>query len=530
VTGDRRSGRPWWRDAVFYQIYVRSFADSDGDGVGDLTGIRNRLPYLRRLGVDALWLTPFYPSPMADHGYDVADPRGVDPLFGGLTGFDELMRDAHALGLRVTIDLVPNHSSDRHPWFAAALAAGPGSPERDRYIFRDGRGTGGGEPPNNWDSVFGGPAWTRVQAGDRPGQWYLHMFAVEQPDLNWRNADVRADYERTLRFWLDRGVDGFRVDVAHGLVKDELLRDNPGRFDPDRLGHGENDRYSWDHPEVHDIYRDWRRLLDSYEGERMAVGEVWLVDVAATARYVRADELHLVFNFRLLLAGWDATELRAAIDASTAAMREVGAPASWVLSNHDVVRHPSRYGGGATGRVRARAAALLLLALPGVAFLYAGEELGLPQVDVPAAARQDPIWERSGHTRVGRDGARVPLPWSGNLPPYGFSPDGVPPWLPMPADWGRLTVATQEGDPGSMLALYRQALAVRRSEIVRRPGTLRWLHADDDCLVFERGGFVCALNAGRTPMRLAPGRLLLASGPLVAGKLPPNTAAWLVQD
>jgi len=527
---DRRSGRPWWRDAVFYEIYVRSFADSNADGVGDLAGIRSRLPYLCRLGVDALWLTPYYPSPMADHGYDVADPRGVDPLFGDLAGFDALLSDAHARGLRVTIDLVPNHSSDRHPWFAAALAALPGSPGRDRYIFRDGRGPAGDEPPNNWDSVFGGPAWTRIRDDGRPGQWYLHLFAAEQPDLNWRNADVRADYERTLRFWLDRGVDGFRVDVAHGLVKDERLRDNPGRFDPVRLGHGENDRYSWDQPEVHDIYRDWRRLLDSYHGDRMAVGEVWLVDAAATARYVRADELHLTFNFRLLLAGWDAAELRAAIDASMAAMREVDAPASWVLSNHDVVRHPSRYGGGATGRRRARAAALLLLALPGVAFLYAGEELGLPEVDVPAAARQDPIWERSGHTRIGRDGARVPLPWSGSVPPYGFSPDGIPPWLPMPADWSELTVAAQEDASDSMLVLYRRALAVRRAKLAGRCDALRWWDGADDCLVFERDGFVCAVNAGRTPVALPPGRLLLASGPLADGGLPPDTAAWLERD
>ncbi len=518
--------RPWWRDAVLYEIYVRSFADSDGDGVGDLAGIRSRLPYLRELGVDALWLTPFYPSPMADHGYDVADPRDVDPLFGSLAGFDALVADAHALGLRVTIDVVPNHSSDRHPWFAAALAAAPGSAERDRYIFRYGRGPEGAEPPNNWDSVFGGPAWTRVP----DGQWYLHLFAAEQPDLNWRNPDVRADYERTLRFWLDRGVDGFRIDVAHGLVKDEQLRDNPGRFEPDRLGHGENDRNSWDQPEVHQIYRDWRRLLESCGGDRMVVGEVWLRSVEATARYVRPDELHLAFNFRLTLATWDAAELRAAVDDSLAAMREVGAPASWVLSNHDVIRHPSRYGGGTVGRQRARAAALLLLALPGVAFLYAGEELGLPEVDVTPAARQDPIWERSGHTRLGRDGCRVPLPWSGGASPYGFSVDGVAPWLPMPPDWAALTVAAQEADPDSTLGLYRRALVLRRSEVADRPAELRWIGNAEDCLTFARGAFVCVVNLSETPAPLPPGRLLLASATLADGCLPADAAAWLLTD
>ncbi len=530
MTAPPRTARPWWADAVFYQVYVRSFADSDDDGVGDLAGLRSRLPYLSELGVDALWLTPFYPSPMADHGYDIADPRDVDPLFGDLAGFDALLEDAHALGLRVTVDVVPNHSSDRHPWFLAALAAAPGSPERNRYIFRDGRGAAGAEPPNNWDSVFGGAAWTRVENDGRPGQWYLHLFAPGQPDLNWRNADVRADYERTLRFWLDRGVDGFRIDVAHGLIKDSRLRDNPGRFEPHRLGHGENDRNSWDQPEVHEIYRSWRRLLDTYDGHRMMVGEVWLRDVAATARYVRRDELHLAFNFRLLLAGWDPVELRAAVEASLAAMAEVGAPSSWVLSNHDVVRHPTRYGGGELGRRRARAAALLLLGLPGVAYLYAGEELGLPQVEVPPAARQDPIWERSGQRRPGRDGSRVPLPWSGVAPPYGFRSAGGATWLPMPGDWAALTVAAQERDPASILTLYRQALALRRSELTGRGAELRWLEAGAGAVAFDRDGFGCVLNAGGTPVELPPGQLLLVSDPLTDGRLPPDTAAWVRRD
>ncbi len=516
--------RPWWRDAVCYEIYVRSFADSTGDGVGDLAGVRGRLPYLRDLGVDAIWLTPFYRSPMADHGYDVADPRDVDPLFGDLGDIGALLADAHALGVRVIVDVVPNHSSDQHPWFRSALAAPPQSPERDRYIFRDGRGPSGAEPPNNWDSVFGGPAWTRV----RDGQWYLHMFTPEQPDLNWRNPEVRADYEHTLRFWLDRGVDGFRIDVAHGLVKHPQLEDNPGGFDPERMGHGEHDRNSWDQPEVHDIYRDWRRVLASYPGDPVTVGEIWLRDDEATARYVREDELDLAFNFRLLLAGWDAGQLRRAIDESVAAMAEVGAPTTWVLSNHDVARQVTRYGGGEVGVRRARAAVLLMLALPGAAFLYAGEELGLADVDVPPEARRDPIWARSGHTRVGRDGARVPLPWSGDAPPYGFSPNGARPWLPMPADWAPVTVAAQERDPGSTLTLYRRALALRRSQLRLQPPELGWLPAAADCLVLQRGDLLCAVNLGRAPAPLPPGRVLLASEPPSDDQLPTDTAAWLL--
>ena len=491
----------WWADAVFYEVYVRSFADSDGDGVGDLAG------------------------------------------------FDALVADAHALALRVTVDLVPNHTSDRHPWFQAALAAPPGSRERDRYLFGDGRGPGGDEPPNNWDSVFGGPAWTRVTDDGRPGQWYLHLFAPEQPDLNWRNAEVRADYERTLRFWLDRGADGFRIDVAHGLVKDGRLRDNPGRFEPDRLGHGENDRHSWDQPEVHDIYRSWRRVLDSYDGDRMAVGEVWLRDVAATARYVRPDELHLAFNFRLLLANWDAAGLRAAADASMAAMAAAGAPTTWVLSNHDVTRVVTRYGRADTsfsfesrragldtdlqlGTRRARAAALLTMALPGSMYIYQGEELGLSEVDnIPDDRRQDPMFFRSGHLNPGRDGCRVPLPWSGEEPPYGFSPPGASrrPWLDQPRGWGPLTAAAESANPDSMLTLYRQGLELRKAEAGLAGEALVWVPAAPTVLAFSRGEtFACAVNLGPQATSLPIGaEVLLASDSIEGGQLAPDTAVWL---
>ncbi len=516
---------PWWRSAVFYEIYVRSFADGNGDGVGDLRGIRQRLPYLRDLGVDALWLTPFYPSPMADHGYDVADPREVDPLFGSLEEFDLLLAEAAELGLRVTVDIVPNHTSDRHAWFVEALAASPGSPARDRYLFRDGQGDGS-EPPNNWVSTFGGSAWQRVP----DGQYYLHLFAPEQPDLNWRHPEVVADAERTLSFWLDRGVDGFRIDVAHGLFKDEQLRDNPGPPSTGTFGVGAGEAHSWNQPEVHGIYRQWRRLLDSYPGDRMAVGEIWVADPEDVARYLRPDELHLGFNFHLAMAPWDGPAMRAALVASTAATSRVGAPATWVLSNHDIVRHVTRYGGGEVGLRRARAALMMLLALPGPVYLYAGEELGLPQVELPDDALQDPIWERSGHTDRGRDGCRVPLPWDGSQPPFGFSADaGGQPWLPMPADWAGYTVAAQTADPASMLEFYRRALALRR-ELPELSGSLEWTlepAQEDELLSFRRGSVQCLVNLGTGDLPRPAGQVLLASFPGQHDGLPPDSAVWL---
>lgn len=525
AAGTGTATEPWWRDAVCYQIYLRSFADGNGDGVGDLPGARARLRYLRDLGVDAVWLTPFYLSPMVDHGYDVADYRAVDPLFGTLADLDTLIADAASLGLRMLVDLVPNHTSDRHPWFQAALAAGPGSPERDYYIFRSGRGAGGRLPPNNWTSCFGGPAWRRVTEPDgRPGEWYLHLFAPEQPDLNWRNPDVAAEFDAILRWWLDRGVDGFRVDVAHGLVKDPLLPDT------DEAHQRDGRSPMWDQPEVHDVYRRWRKILDSYPGERMAVAEAWAGGSEEIADYARPDELHQAFNFAFLRAGWSARALREAVDASLRANRRAGATSTWVLSNHDVTRHVTRFGGGALGRRRARAAVLFMLALPGSAYLYQGEELGLPEVtDLPDAARQDPAWHR-GHTARGRDGCRVPMPWSGTCPPYGFTREGVSPWLPMPGGWGELTAAAERGDPGSTLELYRAALRLRRTHPALGDGTLRWLdHDAGPVLAFAREpGLRCVLNCGDAPAPLPAHReVLLASDPLDGGMLAGNTAAWL---
>jgi alpha-glucosidase len=522
---------PWWHDAVTYEVYVRSFADSDAngkhDGIGDLPGITGRLDHLRDLGVDAVWLTPFYPSPQHDHGYDVADYTDVEPLFGVLADADALVARAHDLGLKVVVDLVPNHTSSDHPWFQAALAAEPGSPERDRYLFRDGKGPDGAEPPNNWVSVFGGPGWERVA----DGQWYLHLFDVSQPDLNWRNSEVGDFFERVLRFWLDRGVDGFRVDVAHGLVKEASLRDQrvrPGgrpdsgsSLEPDG---SLRDEPMWDQPGVHDIYRRWHTVYTAYPGDRMAVAEAWVQTPHALARYVRPDELNQAFNFSWLSAAWSAEAFATVITSTMAELAHVRAAPTWVLSNHDVVRHPTRYGGGPVGVARGRAATLAMLALPGSAYLYQGEELGLEEVDVPPALRQDPAWLRTHETT--RDGCRVPIPWSGQAPPYGFGPEAGQPWLPQPATWGALTVAAQTGVNGSTLEFYRAALAARRTHVLGLTEPVELFDAGVDVLAFRRGGLTVILNAGSEPVELPPGELLLASGPL-GGRLPTDTAVWL---
>jgi alpha-glucosidase len=524
VTGNA-SRRPWWTTAAFYQIYPRSFADANGDGTGDLPGIRDRLPYLRDLGVDALWISPFYRSPMADGGYDVSDPCDVDPLFGSLADFDALLAEAHRLGIRVTIDLVPNHFSDRHPWFEQALRDGPGSAARARFIFRPGRGAHGELPPNNWPSVFGGSAWTRVP----DGEWYLHIFAAEQPDLDWTNPEVPAEFERIMRFWLDRGVDGFRIDVAHGMAKPADLPDVAASvLEPTRSGaHMPSaEDLRWDRDHVHDYHRNFRRLLDSYPGDRMAVGEVWVADDDRLAHYAASDELSLAFNFKLIQAEWGADSLADAIRRSMAAMAGVRAPCTWVLANHDVDRAVTRYGGGAIGLARARAAALVMLSLPGAAFVYYGEELGLANVNLPDWALQDPTWERSGHTARGRDAQRVPFPWSGDAPPFGFS-TGRSSWLPMPPSWAPLTVEAQAGDPTSTLSLYRAALGLRRTEEQLRAGDFGWLDAPADCLAYRRGQLTVVLNAGTRSVPLPAGDLLLSSGPLDGPELPANTAAWV---
>ncbi len=533
---EKVAGSPWWRDAVFYQIYVRSFADADGDGLGDLPGIVSRLPYLRELGTDAVWLTPFYPSPQHDAGYDVADFCAVDPRFGTLADFDTLVDAAHGLGLRVVVDIVPNHTSWAHAWFRAALEAAPGSAERARYIFREGRGPGGDEPPNNWQSVFGGPAWTRATGADgTPGEWYLHLFDQSQPDLNWRNPEVGDMFESVLRFWLDRGVDGFRIDVAHSLFKEESLRDQVRTHevvagqtldeDGGMVTPHEDDEPMWDQPEVHDVYRRWHRVLAEYPGDRMSVAEAWTKTPESMARFVRPDELSQSFNFAWLAAPWSATAFARVIESTVAALEPVGASATWVLENHDVIRVVTRYGGGEVGLARARAAALAMLALPGSAYLYQGQELGLAQVDVPPAARQDPMWFRTGE--VGRDGCRVPVPWSGVEPPFGFGPGEGQPWLPQPEDWAALTVEAESADSDSTLSFFRRALELRRKVALASGDEVLVHPVVDGVLRFDRAELRVVVNCSQASVDLPPGEILLASGPLTDDQLPPDTSVWV---
>jgi alpha-glucosidase len=542
----------WWRSAAIYQLYVRSFADGNGDGIGDLAGVRAHLPYLAELGVDAIWFNPWYPSPMADAGYDISDYRSIDPVFGTLADADAVISEAHALGLRIIIDVVPNHGSDQHPWFREALAAPPGSPAREKFWFRPGRGAHGELPPNDWQSLFGGSAWTRT--GEQ-GEWYLHLFAPEQPDFNWSDAAVRREFEDVLRFWFDRGADGVRIDSAALLTKDPSLPE----VSPDTLpgpGHPYTDR-----DDVHEIYRSWRRVADEYPA-RVLIGEVWIPDAARLARYIGPGELHTVFNFPFLSCPWDAAALRSVIDETLEVHALAGAPATWVLSNHDVDRVVTRYGRADSsfdllrrayfhalpvdlelGTRRARAAALLAMALPGSVYVYQGEELGLWEVqDIPDELRQDPMWRRTGGADPGRDGSRVPLPWSGQEPPFGFSPSEAAggPWLPQPKEWRELSVGTQASSAGSMLSLYRSALRIRRAEPAFGDGPLTWLPSPEGVMVFDRvaagrqgaGHAVavrCVANLSSDPVELpAHAAIILTSGPLASdGLLPPDTSAWL---
>ncbi|HEY8029964.1 MAG TPA: alpha-amylase family glycosyl hydrolase [Gaiellaceae bacterium] len=537
ATQEERTARAgWWREAVVYQVYVRSFADANGDGIGDLAGVRERLPYLRDLGVDALWFNPWYPSPMADSGYDISDYRSIDPAFGTLLEAERLIGEARALGIRTIVDIVPNHVSDQHPWFRAALASAPGSPERARFWFRPGSGADGDSPPNGWQSIFGGSAWTRTE----DGEWYLHLFTPEQPDLNWTHPDVSAEHEDVLRFWFGRGAAGVRIDSAALLVKDpELAEEVP------HAGPGEHP-FS-DRDALHDIYRRWRAIADEYAEQRVLVGEIWLPDADRLARYLRPDELHTAFNFDFLGCPWEADRMRESIDIALAAHAPVDAPATWVLSNHDVTRPVTRYGRAdssfafeskragtptdlARGTRRARAAALLAMALPGSLYVYQGEELGLPEVeDIPSERKQDPMWHRSGGVDPGRDGCRIPIPWSGDRPPYGFSENGAArPWLDQPEDWAPLTVEAESKDASSMLSLYRAGLRVRKTT-PWGAGAFTWIPSGDDVVAFARGEFACLVNFGSEPVALPPGaEILIASNDLEGGVVSQDTTVWLL--
>ena len=548
-----RALRPWWRDAVTYQIYPRSFADSNGDGIGDIEGIRSRLPYLKKLGIDAIWISPWYPSPQHDHGYDVSDYMDIEPDYGTLLDADLLISQAHDLGIKLIIDVVPNHTSNEHKWFKQALTSKPGSPERNRYIFRDGKGVNGELPPNNWKAVFGGCAWERlIEADGTAGQWYLHLFAIEQPDLNWENPEVTSHLEDVLKFWLDRGVDGFRIDVAHGMFKEAGLPDV--RTDPETTMLGTEHKPFWDQEGVHDIYRSWRAIFDSYPGDRMAVAEAWVSPASRIARYVRHDELQNSFNFEMLTTLWQADQIRAKIDNSIEALAEVGAPTSWVFNNHDVVRSLDRLDLGLTnhgdttfsrqgdpsklniarGTLRARSAALMMLALPGGAYLYQGEELAVPEVrDIPEDRLTDPRWKMSGYTDRGRDGCRVPIPWTSNpVGAFGFSSDdSLRPnqaWLPQSDWWGKYSVDSQDGVDGSTLSMYRQALAIRKQEMGLGDGPMEWIQAGQEIVAFKRpGDFACYINFGPAFELPSKSTILIASALISGQTLPTDTAVWV---
>ncbi len=527
---------------------MRSFQDSDGDGVGDLGGVRARLPYLRSLGVDAIWLNPFYASPQHDHGYDVADHLAVHHEYGDLATFDRLVDDAHRLDLKVIVDVVPNHCSIEHAWFTAAVAAGPDSPERRRFHFADGRGPYGELPPNNWRSIFGGPAWHRINEPDgTPGQWYLHTFAPEQADFNWRHPAVAEHFEAILRFWLDRGVDGLRIDVAHGLHKRDGLPDHEFAIDDELTGDPVNP-YAWNQPEVHDVWRSWRVLAEEYTErtgqERVLIGEVGVLDTAELASYQRPDELHQSFFFEFLRAPWNAESLSRVIDRGLETVGAHDSPVAWVLNNHDMPRSVTRYAGGAPGvsagdvdlgLTRARAAALLMLALPGSVYLYQGEELGLPEVvDLPDAVLTDPMFRRSGGARRGRDGCRVPLPWTSADDAFGFSPTGshTPAWLPQPEWFAHYAVDRQLESGESMLHLYREALALRHRVPALTTGRFRWLPTEPGVLAFTRGdNLICVVNCSDRPVCAPTGsQLLLGSDPEVGDKVPPDGAGWFLVE
>ncbi|MCW4459211.1 glycoside hydrolase family 13 protein [Microbacterium sp. MPKO10] len=543
---DQANECTWWRQATVYQIYPRSFADANGDGIGDLVGITSRVPYLAKLGVNAVWLSPFYPSALADGGYDVDDYRNVDPKIGTLDDFDEMVSALHAANIKLIVDIVPNHSSDRHEWFQQALAAGRGSAERDRYIFREGLGENGELPPSDWVSMFGGPAWTRVD----DGQWYLHLFASEQPDFNWKNRDVHEDFLTTLRFWSDRGVDGFRVDVAHGCAK-ELPEVLPTQAELDATPTTDGQHPIWDRNEVHDIYTEWREVLNEYDPPRIAVAEAWVASAERRARYASPTELGQAFNFDLLEADFDAGSFLEIVSTNLAEAKTAGSSTTWVFSNHDVVRHATRYGlpprhgrdvkqgtewllsGGTTpeldvttGLRRARAASLFMLGLPGSAYLYQGEELGLGEVaDIPAEEHQDPAFFRNPGVDPGRDGCRVPLPWTREGVSFGFGSGEA--HLPQPAWFGSVSVEAEEGDPASTLNLYRRALELR--DDLQTAEELEWVEADaPDVLHFRRpNGWEVVTNFGTEPVALPAGTVLVSSGPLAGDTLPGETTVWL---
>ena len=548
----------WWRSSVIYQIYPRSFADGNGDGMGDLKGIESRLPALAELGIDAIWCSPFFKSPQKDAGYDVSDYKDIDPLFGTLADFDSLVATANKHNIKIIVDLVPNHSSSDHEFFKAALAAAPGSPEREMYMFRDGKGVNGELPPNNWESVFGGIAWTRITEPDgTPGQWYLHIFDSSQPDLNWDNPKVREMFDDVLRFWLDRGAAGFRIDVAHGMVKRAGLPD-VAEADSHMGGAKTEAQMSikeleeknpfWGQPEVHDINRRFRNVLNEYQ-DRVMCGEAWVMPLERMATWVRPDEYHQTFNFGYLETPWNKEKLQKVVTESLKVFGDVGAPSTWVLSNHDVIRHASRMGydqipkqgdgigpnspqpDEALGQRRARAASAFMLGLPGGAYIYQGEELGLPEhTTLSASFREDPTFFRTKGERVGRDGCRVPLPWEAGVnESNGFSSTGKS-WLPQPDSYKKYARSNQEGVAGSTLELYKRLLKVRREEVMGA-GNFRWApeFEDKNTLAYINNGVLVLSNFGPDAVVVPAGELLATTQHdlTIEGELEIDQTVWI---
>lgn len=538
----------WWRQAVIYQIYPRSFADGNGDGIGDLKGVLERVPYLKSLGIDAVWFSPFYPSALADGGYDVDDYRNIDPRIGTLEEFDQVLDALHNVGIRVIIDIVPNHSGSGHKWFQEALKAAPGSPERDRYIFRDGKGEHGEIRPSELVSHFGPTAWTRITEPDgTPGQWYMHLFASEQPDWNWDNEEVRADFRKTIKFWCDRGVDGYRVDVAHALIKDLKNGHLPERSSYDvkvMKKDGTDDLF--DRDEVHEIYASWREIFNQYEPPRMGVAEAWVHGNRRPA-YASEKGLGQSFNFDMLYAGWDLKKVKELAKSNLKAAAETGSSTTWVLSNHDVIRHVTRFAVPGIhdwarwyrenrfdpkldlelGSARAKAMTMLLLALPGSTYMYQGEELGLPEVlDIQPKDMQDPSFFRNPEVGLSRDGCRVPLPWATSGSSFGFGTGGS--HLPMPEWYGKYSVAAEDGQKGSFLEFYREIVALRKK--LQTKEEIKWIGHGlfSKVIHFARpNGWQSITNFGSKPVKLPAGKLLSSSTPLVDGKLPANATAWL---
>ena len=552
----------WWRQAAIYQIYPRSFKDSNGDGLGDIKGITSKIDYLSSLSLDAVWLSPFYPSALVDGGYDVDDYRDVDPKLGSLADFDEMLTKLHEAGIRIFVDVVPNHSSNLHVWFKEAIAAEPGSAARNRYIFRDGKGANGELPPTDWPSHFAPSAWTHEsKMGGKHNQWYCHLFAPEQPDFNWDNREVEEDFLKTLKFWADRGVDGFRIDVAHAMKKDlsEPLKSQPRYASHKELDLANGTNVLFDRNEVHEVYREWRKLFNQYDPPRVAVAEA-NVSAHALVKYASSEELGQCFNFELLDASFNASEFKVIIDRALLSAKKNGSSSTWCLNNHDQMRPATKFGllptvdrirwknsGGKTnpldeklGIQSAIAASMLIMALPGCTYIYQGEELGLHEVlDIPEDQIQDPQYLRNHKVDKGRDGCRVPLPWTKSGSSFGFGDGGS--HLPQPKNFGEYSIEVESADPNSPLSIFRKALTLRKTLIA--PEEITWHETGDaSVLHFSRpNGWNCITNFGRNYYNFdGIGEVIHASGPLAekgvylvhgvettGNDLPPATTVWV---